>query len=353
MIGAEGAAHADASDRVLVVAPFRRDAAMLQAMLQESGLAAKICDTPVDLGRELAAGCGVVLLSQEGMTSRVVDELSGWLRDQPRWSEPPLVLLLDRELQDRKVLAELKLRLPSSKLVVLQRPVRRLELATAVQTVVVARRRQFQIRDHIHWQEEMQSELNHRVKNVLANVSAIYHMTLRQSGSLEAFAQSFEGRLTALSKVHSAVVVPDQPRTLQEIAELVLAPYQSDGEGRVRVEGPTLHISAVSAVTLALCLHELATNAAKYGALSTSTGRVTLEWTIEGRPLQLDLAWTETGGPPVTTPTRRGYGSAFVRSAARGGLGGSFDIDYRPEGVIGRFRLPVEKLSTAEHTYAA
>lgn len=353
MTGADEAACSDGSDRVLVVAPFRRDAAVLQAMLQESGLAARICGTPVELGQELAAGCGVVLLSQEGLTSRVVDELSGWLSEQPRWSEPPLVLLLDRELHDRNALAELKRRLPSSKLVVLQRPVRRLELATAVQTVVVARRRQFQIRDHIQWQEELQSELNHRVKNVLANVSAIYHMTMRQSGSLQAFAESFEGRLTALSRVHSAVVVPDQPRSLQEIAELVLAPYESDGDGRVRVQGPTLHISPESAVTLALCLHELATNAAKYGALSSPTGRVKLEWTIEGHPLQLDLAWTETGGPVVAPPTRRGYGSAFVRSAARGGLGGSFDIDYRAEGVIARFRLPVQKLATAEHTYAA
>jgi two-component sensor histidine kinase len=250
----------------------------------------------------------------------MLDVLAGHLAAQPNWSELPLVLLLDANYQTGAVLAGLRARLPTSKLMVLQRPVRALELVTTIQTAMAARRRQLQLRDQIMWQEELQHELNHRVKNAMANVVAIYHMTMRQSTSLEDFTVSFEGRLSALARVHAALAVSGEPRALHEIADLVLAPYRSVSGQRIRIEGPAINVTPQTAVTLALSLHELATNAAKYGALSGPQGTLSLLWAIEPGEdgAAVRLHWTEAGGPPVAAPSRRGYGTSFIRSAIKG-----------------------------------
>jgi two-component sensor histidine kinase len=332
---------------VLVAAPFRRDAALLEEMLRQHGLATRICGDPTDLARELTADSAALVMSQEALTPRMLDVVAGHLAAQPSWSELPLVLLLDADHQHGSILAGLRTRLPSSKLTVLQRPVRALELVTAVQTAVAARRRQLQLRDHIVWQEELKRELNHRVKNALANVVAIYHMTKRQSASLEEFSERFEGRLTALSRAHSALVVSSEPSTLSEVADLVLAPYRSSCVQRVLITGPAVEVTPPAAVTLALCLHELATNAAKYGALSYPHGRVALSWGFEQGEAStiVRLSWTELGGPPVAPPSRRGYGTSFIRSAAKGSLNGAVDLQFRREGLACEMIIPLETLT--------
>lgn len=324
------------SDRVLVAAPFRRDAELLRKMLLTYGIDATICADTDALADGLAIDGAALVLSQEALTERLVDVVAGHLAAQPNWSELPLVMLLDADHQDGSVLARLRARLPSSKMMALQRPVRTLELVTAVQTALAARRRQFQLRDQMIWQEELQRELSHRVKNVLANVNAIYHMTLRQSGSLPDFAAAFEGRLSALSKVHGAVVASGEPQALMDIADMVLDPYRSTALERVVLDGPRVAIAPTHAVTLALCLHELATNAAKYGALSTSWGTVSLTWALRSAAggHVVELMWTETGGPPIIPSSRRGYGTRFVRAAATGSLAGAAEFDFRPEGLV-------------------
>jgi two-component sensor histidine kinase len=332
---------------VLVAAPFRRDGALLKEMLLQHGLAVRVLADPADLARELIADDAALVMSQEALTPRMLDIVAGHLAAQPSWSELPLVLLLDAAHQTGSTLVELRARLPNSKLTILQRPVRALELVTAVQTAVAARRRQLQLRNYIVWQEELQRELNHRVKNALANVVAIYHMTRRQSRSLEEFAEGFEGRLTALSKVHSTLVASGGPSPLSEVADLVLAPYRSTGGQRVVVTGPAIHVAPQAAATLALCLHELATNAAKYGALSSSRGRVSLTWALEqGKEgTMAHLCWTEVDGPPVAPPSRPGYGTSFIRSAIKGGLGGLIDFQFRPAGLVCEMLVPLETLT--------
>lgn len=329
-------------DHVLVAAPFRRDAAFLKETLARYRIDVTNCADADDLDRELNSDAAAVILSQEALTSQVIGALAQHLAAQPGWSELPLILLLDARQQTGAVLATLRASLPRSKLTVLQRPVRALELVTAVQTAIAARRRQFQLRDHIVWQEELQRELNHRVKNVMASVMAIYHMTRRQSASLEDFSASFEGRLSALSRVHDVVVASGEARPMVEIAELVLAPYRADAGKRLEIEGPAINVAAQNTVTLALCLHEFATNAAKYGALSQSQGRVSLTWTIErdrAAPA-VQLRWTETGGPPVRVPSRRGYGTSFIRSAIKG-MGGVINFDFKAEGLLCVIELPL------------
>jgi two-component sensor histidine kinase len=343
MIASDPAAHALA---VLVAAPFRRDAAILEGILRQHGLATTVCGDATDLARQLIADSAALVMSQEALTPRMLDVVAGYLAAQPSWSELPLVLLLDAHHQHGSILTSLRTRLPSSKLTVLQRPVRALELVTTIQAAVASRRRQLQLRDHIVWQEELQRELNHRVKNILANVMAIYHMTVRQSASLEEFTERFEGRLTALSRVHHALVVSSEPSALSAVAELVLAPYRSNSGQRVLIAGPAIDVTPTAAATLALCLHELATNAAKYGALSCPQGRVALTWAFEQgeASTMVRLCWAEDGGPPVAPPSRRGYGTSFIRSAANGSLSGSVDLQFRPEGLVCRMIIPMATL---------
>jgi hypothetical protein len=160
------------ADRVRILAPYRRDAALLQETLQKYDTAANVCADGADLARELMDEGAIVVMSQDTLIPRTLDALAGRLAAQPAWSEMPLIVLLDGIHQKSAVLNTLRAQLPTSKLTILQRPVRTVELVTAVQTAVAARRRQFQLRDHIAWQEELQRELSHRVKNVLANVVA-------------------------------------------------------------------------------------------------------------------------------------------------------------------------------------
>jgi two-component sensor histidine kinase len=289
------------------------------------------------------------VLSQEALTTPVLDVLSAHLGLQERWSELPLILLLDRDVRIAPVAARLRASLDGAKLVFLQRPVRAIELLSAVQTAVAARRRQLQLRDHIEFQEELRRELIHRVKNALANVMAIYHMTKRQSETFEAFTEAFEGRLAALSRVHSALVATDESSDIRDLAETVLAPYRSDDRRRLAIDGPAAKLAPASAVAFALCLHELATNASKYGAFSSPDGRVELKWWLEQGMTDFiaTIEWIECGGPAVIAPTRRGYGTAFIEASVKGSMQGTVTFEYRPPGLRCVFRVGVEAAAPA------
>ena len=127
----------------------------------------------------------------------------------------------------------------------------------------------------------------------------------------------------------------------------MLAPYRSVSGQRIRIEGPAINVTPQTAVTLALSLHELATNAVKYGALSGPQGTVSLGWAIESgeTDAMVRLSWTEAGGPLVAAPTRRGYGTSFIRSAIRG-MGGAIDFQFRAEGLSCEIAIPAEMFVT-------
>lgn len=179
-------------------------------------------------------------------------------------------------------------------------------------------------------------ELNHRVKNTLATVQAISQQTLRGATDPAAFAKAFEARLLALSQTHNALTDGQWAgASLSHILELELQPY---GPERVSLDGPDVHLPARMALSLGMVFHELATNAAKYGALSRD-GRLSVSWRREAEGLA--FVWRETGGPPVTTPTRRGFGSRLVERSIVSELRGALDVDYRPEGLVCQFRTPM------------
>lgn len=182
------------------------------------------------------------------------------------------------------------------------------------------------------------AELDHRVRNVLAVVQSLAAVSLR--GLDPAATEAFRGRIVALGEAHGLVsAVQGQSADLGEIVGATLAPYAD----RVTSAGPAIRVGARAAQALALVLHELATNAAKHGALSTGQGRVSVHWRAEEDGMALE--WRETGGPRIDgAPAGRGFGTRLIQGSIRGTLGGEAHLDFRPEGLNARLRLPPAEL---------
>jgi two-component sensor histidine kinase len=178
-------------------------------------------------------------------------------------------------------------------------------------------------------------ELNHRVKNTLAILQAIATQTFRSASKLER--EKFEGRLGALAEAHNLLSQEKwRGSELQDVVGRVLQPYLLSNPERMRMLGPTVPLSPRVAVILSMIVHEMATNAAKYGALSNDTGTIALDWEVinEGGQPRLRLIWREAGGPLVTAPVQRGFGSRLIERSARDQLGGEATVDFLPRGVV-------------------
>jgi two-component sensor histidine kinase len=178
-------------------------------------------------------------------------------------------------------------------------------------------------------------ELNHRVKNTLAILQAIAVQTFRSASRAER--EKFEGRLGALAEAHNLLSKEKwQGSELHEVVGRVLQPYLLNNPKRVRMFGPNVPLSPRLAVVLSMIVHEIATNAAKYGALSNDTGTVALDWEVitENAKPKLRLIWTEAGGPRVVAPVQRGFGSRLIERSARDQLGGEATVDFLPRGVV-------------------
>lgn len=324
-----------ALDHVLILAPYRKDADYLGRLLCEHGLHVRTGSRTDDPGKLLAASPGVMVATHEALTPSVLKAVAVHLEAQPAWSEMPIVVLLDRASNPAGVRAELSRVWPRARQLFYQRPVAPVELASGVQSALLVRLRQRDVRDHIAREIELRRELNHRVKNILASVTSIFEMTRRSAASVEELAEDFRGRLAALDKVHSAVFHADgDVVSIGEIADLTFQPYLVAGQDRIVTSGPAAMLNREAATTLALCLHELATNALKYGALSQPEGRVCFDWTLSpGEAPELAISWRESGGPPVEEPGRAGYGTRYVLSALGGIFGQKPVIAFEESGL--------------------
>lgn len=182
------------------------------------------------------------------------------------------------------------------------------------------------------------NELNHRVKNTLATVQSMAAQTLR--GAVEpgeAFA-TLESRLLGLSAAHNILTERNwEGATLTEVVERTLAPFVMHAPDRVRLTGGEVWLAPQTAVALSLAVHELATNAVKYGALSVDSGRVTVDWTLDGQ--MLTITWRESGGPRVAPPTRRGFGSRLIERSLPRELGAPAVLRFDPGGVVCRIGM--------------
>ena len=184
--------------------------------------------------------------------------------------------------------------------------------------------------------EMLLSELDHRVKNTLAVVQAMARQTFKHAGIDRAIWNAFEGRLVSMSKAHGLLI--EQSWVGADIGDVVAEGLEAHGGQHAdcfAISGPVAWVDAQTALALAMALHELGTNAIKYGALSVSQGRVAISWhveTVSNAPM-LNLVWREHGGPPVAEPTHRGFGSALIEQAFGQAGTDSARIRYLPGGV--------------------
>ena len=189
------------------------------------------------------------------------------------------------------------------------------------------------------------SELNHRVKNTLATVHSIALQTLRHTPDMGKFRDAFVSRLRALSTAHDLLAKESwRGVSLADLAGAELAPYRADNGAHAQLVGEDLHLDAKTGLALSLALHELATNAGKYGAFTRSEGRVTLEWTTFERDDQrwLRMVWTESGGPEVMAPGSRGFGSRLLTEGVGYELGGDVSLEFPRSGVVCTITVPLK-----------
>lgn len=191
--------------------------------------------------------------------------------------------------------------------------------------------------------EVLVGELNHRIKNVMATVQAIASQTLSSATSIEDARSTFGSRLIALGKSHDLLTRENWAGAdLRNIVSDTVEPH-SAGSKRFRIEGPHLWLAPSAALSIAMALHELATNAAKYGALTTEDGQVDIIWQLvgDGKDRRLSLRWMESGGPPVIPPTRKGFGSRMVQRVLAAELGGKVGVAYETSGVVCTIDAPM------------
>lgn len=188
-------------------------------------------------------------------------------------------------------------------------------------------------------------EVDHRANNLLAVIQSL--VQLSKAETPETLRQVLIGRITALGRAHKLLSEARwSGAALRRLVVEELLAYSLGEASRVSICGEDVALSPAAAQALAMVLHELATNATKYGALSAPGGRVDVSWSRQEAG-DLTIRWTETGGPPVTPPTRRGLGAVMLSRALAGGLGGGTTMDWRPEGLVCELRLPGEALEGA------
>ena len=207
----------------------------------------------------------------------------------------------------------------------------------------------------IDWFEEQNSirnsltrELNHRVKNTLANVLSIVSLTRRRAASLDEFAEGLDGRIRALSATHDLLTQSEWGTTpIRSVVEVELAPYSRDADHTLELSGPPTELAPNDALSLGLALHELATNAAKYGSLSVSGGRVSVIWSQVSDVLA-KIEWVESGGPEVSKPERRGFGTDLIEKIVAHELRHPVELDFHREGVRCTLLVPIREPSEFE-----
>jgi two-component sensor histidine kinase len=185
-------------------------------------------------------------------------------------------------------------------------------------------------------------EVDHRAKNALALAQSIVRLT--RADNVKTYVNAVEGRINALARVHTILSLSSwQGAEMSRLLNEELAPYSMSD--RIRLTGAEVHLQPATAQTLALALHELVTNSAKYGALSALAGQLSIDWKVDNETLA--LTWEERGGPEVREPTSRGFGTRSLMASVESQLGGQAVFDWQAEGLVCRLQVPLARKAAA------
>ncbi|UVC17619.1 sensor histidine kinase [Mesorhizobium onobrychidis] len=332
---------------VLVLAPIGRDGKIASSILAASRISSCICSS-LDEAMPLLDRAHCLVVAEEALISADRSLFAAWLENQPAWSDFPIVLLTMRGTEFDKRLAFL-----DRHLIVLERPFLASSFANSVRSALRARARQIEVKSYIEQKQEVTKrqnllirELHHRVKNTLANVRAMMGATAMSTDSVEEFVRNFSARIVSLAETHS-ILTDDywQTASLNKLLEGELRHYETDDSPRIRLEGPNVALIADIAVPVGMALHELASNSAKFGALSRPEGQLAVCWSVgsSGAGQTLSLAWQERNGPPVQTPKRRGFGTALLEKVVPVQCDAKVELDYQQDGLRFTLVLPLRE----------
>lgn len=334
-----------------MLAPFGRDAELACRLLSQAGLACRLCRGIDDLQRQPAESCGAILLTEEVLAESAIRVLSALLDTQPAWSSLPVVVFMGRknrrpELTERSLPEALGLR---RGIILLERPIRVASFVSVMRSAVLTRRRQYELRDQLAARQQAEAhaqmlaeEMKHRIKNSLAMIGALASQTFRHGRPVQEALDMFSARLRSMALAQDVLTQSNHDGAdLHQLISRALEPHRDQGNpDRIAIDEPQVWISGRRTTALTMAMHELATNAVKYGALSVGSGRVSVRWHIEEVPgtRQLLIEWREHGGPPVAAPKRRGFGSTLVERGLATELDGHARILFEPEGVVCEIR---------------
>lgn len=272
--------------------------------------------------------------------------LADWVDRQPPWSDFPFILLTLRGGSANTELIEVL-----GNVTVLERPFHPSVLVNAVRSAMRARRRQREAAAYLEERKRMEEhqallirELHHRVKNTLATVLALLRATAGSTKTVDDFKKVFADRVLGLSRTHSLLIESSwRTASVADILRSELAPYDEDVSQRAHLAGPEVELSADLAVPVGMAVHELTTNAAKYGALGVPEGRLEVAWDVSesdgGRTLS--LRWTERHGPPVEQPSRTGFGSKLIQRVLKHQCRAALRFDFDRDGLRFFMELPL------------
>jgi two-component sensor histidine kinase len=342
---------------VFVLAPAGRDATVTAGVLSEGGFSPRICTSIGALCVRIKEGAGAAAIAEEALAPAALDQLVRCLRKQPPWSDFPLILLIGGRGVATRISRILEAVGTAGSITLLERPMMREALLSAVRVALRSRRRQYEIRDHLERQDLLLAELSHRVKNTLATVLSIANLSLSRAESLDEFGRSFRGRIQALAAAHGLLTTVNwDVAALRVLVEQALRPYASADGSNVQISGDEVLLQPSAALTFSLVLHELTTNAAKHGALQRPGGVVAVDCRVRSNgDHELHLHWAETGGPPVRPPVRRGFGVELIDRSVAHELSGQAVLDYRVEGLSCDITVPLPEsvgtwVSAAQHS---
>lgn len=341
------------SETVHILAPSGRDAENIRATLAAHGLTGRPIASLAALAETLGDETGAILMTEDAAARGDWGGLVTAIEAQPAWSAYPFIFIVSRR-QSMSEQMQLRRLVPVEivNMITLERPMSSQSLVSAVRWALNGRRRQYQVRDHLleleaaaQRQRLMTRELAHRVKNTIAVLQSIASQTLRRAGGLEDVERLLVERFAALARAHDLLLSTDFRRSdFRLLLDATLSVHMVE-EGRLRLQGPDVDFSPQAALTFALVVHELATNAMKYGALSRSSGAIDIVWAVEGNggePL-FDFRWAEINDRPPPRAGSAGFGTRLIRASL--GAIGEVSSTYAEKGLVLTFSAPLRALT--------